>query len=65
MDWDTAKAVAGDARLLRRAAGLVQVRADSEEGLRPSATVLIIFVLLWMMTREPGLHLSMHKERGY
>ena len=63
MDRDTAKAVAGVARLMRRAAGLVRVRAD-KEGPRTPAAVLIIFALFWTATREPSLYHSMHRERG-
>jgi hypothetical protein len=63
-DRDTANAVAGVARLMRRAAALVRVRAD-RHGPRSPAAVLIIFVLLWAVTRDPGLYVSMHRERGY
>jgi excisionase family DNA binding protein len=60
VERDTAKAVAGDAPLLRRAAALVRVRAN-KEGRRPSDAVLIIFALLWTVTRELGRHLLMHR----
>jgi hypothetical protein len=62
VDRDTAEAVAGVARLVRRAAALVPTY---REGPRPPAAVLIIFVLLWTVTTEPGLYLSMHSERGH
>ena len=63
MDRETAESVAGVARLLRRAAALVWVRADQEDPRSPAA-VLIIFALLWMVSREPGLYLCMHRVRG-
>jgi hypothetical protein len=63
VDRGTAKVVAGVARLRRRAAALIRVRAD-EESRQSSAAVLIIFALLWTMTRELGRHHSMLTERG-
>jgi hypothetical protein len=63
MDRETAESVAGVARLPRRAALLVSVRADQEGPWSPGA-VLIIFSLLWMVSREPKLYLCMHRVRG-
>jgi uncharacterized DUF497 family protein len=63
VDQDTAKAVASVARLLRRAAALVRVRAD-KEGAPASAAVLINFALLRTVTSEPGLHPSLHIHRA-
>ena len=63
MDRETAESVAGVARLLRRAASLVSVRAN-QEGPRSPGAVLIIFALLWMVSREPKLYLCMHRVRG-
>jgi hypothetical protein len=63
VDWDTAKKVAGVARLLRRADALVRVWANGE-GPRPRAAILIIFVLFWS-ARESGLYLSMHTAQGH
>ena len=63
MDRETAESVAGVARLLRPAASLVSVLAD-QEGPRSPGAVLIIFALLWMVSREPGLYLCMHRVRG-
>ena len=60
MDRETAESVAGVARLPRRAALLVSVRADQEGPWSPRA-VLIIFSLLWMVSREPKL-LSLHAQ---
>ena len=61
VDRETAESVAGVARPLRRAAALVWVRADQEDPRSPAA-VLIIFALLLMVAREPGLYLCMHRE---
>ena len=61
MDRETAESVAGVARPPRRAAALVWVRAD-QEGPRSPAAVLIFFALHWMVSREPGLYLCMHRE---
>jgi hypothetical protein len=61
VDRETAESVAGVARPLRRAAALVWVRADQEDPRSPAA-VLIIFALLWMVSREPGLYLCKHRE---
>jgi hypothetical protein len=58
LDRQTAESGAGVARPLRRAAALVWVRADQEDPRSPAAA-LIIFALLWMVSREPGL---MHRE---
>jgi hypothetical protein len=60
MDRETAESVAGVARLPRRAALLVSVRADQEGPWSPRA-VLIIFSLLWMVSREPKLYLCMRR----
>jgi excisionase family DNA binding protein len=60
MDRETAESVAGVARLPRRAALLVSVRADQEGPWSPGA-VLIIFSLLWMVSREPKLYLCMRR----
>ena len=61
VDREAAESVAAVARLLRRAAAPVWVRAD-QEGPRFPAAVLIIFALLGMVSREPGLYLCMHRE---
>jgi hypothetical protein len=61
VDRETAESVAGVARPLRRAAALVWVRADHEDPRSPAA-VLIIFALLWMVSRERGLYLCKHRE---
>ena len=63
MDRETAESVAGVARLPQRAALLVSVRADQEGPWSPGV-VLIIFALLWMVSREPKLYLFMHRVRG-
>ena len=63
MDRETAESVAGVARLLRRAASLVSARTD-QEGPRSLGAVLIIFALLWWVSREPKLHLCVHRVRG-
>jgi hypothetical protein len=61
VDRETAEPVAGGARPIRRAAALVRVRAD-QESRRSPARDLIIFALLWMVSREPRLYLWMHRE---
>lgn len=63
MDRETAESVAGVARLLRPAASLLSVLAD-QEGPRSPGAVLIIFALLRMVSREPKLHLCMHRVLG-
>ena len=63
MDREKAESVAGVARLLRRAALLVSVQADQEVPWSPGV-VLIIFALLWMVSREPKLYLCMRRVRG-
>jgi excisionase family DNA binding protein len=60
MDRETAESVAGVARLPRRAALLVSVRADQEGPWSPGA-VLIIFALLWMVSRETQA-VSLHAQ---
>jgi hypothetical protein len=62
MDRETAESVAGVARLLRRARRWS--RSGDQEGPRSPGAVLIIFALLWMVSREPKLHLCMHRVRG-
>jgi hypothetical protein len=61
VDRETAESVAGLVRPLRRAAALVWVLAD-QEGPRSPPAVLIIFALLWMVSREPRLYPCMHRE---
>jgi hypothetical protein len=63
VDRETADSVAGVARLLRRAALLVSVRADQESP-RSAGAVLIIFALLWMVSGEPTRYLCTHRVRG-
>ena len=60
MDRETAESVAGVARLPRRAALLVSVRADQEGPWSPGA-VLIILALLWMVSRETQA-VSLHAQ---
>jgi hypothetical protein len=63
VDRETAESLAGVAQLLRRAATLVSVRADQESP-RSGGAALIIFALLWMVSRESTRYPCRHKVRG-